>query len=60
MVAVAASTFALAAKDLYLADKYNFSTKDAKAMIEVCEKELPRSQSCEVVISVKVKENMND
>lgn len=35
---------------------FNFEAHDVAEMVRECEANLPRNQSCEVVISVKVKE----
>ena len=42
-------------KDNYKAN-FNFEAQEVAEMVRECEASLPRNQSCEVVISVKVRE----
>lgn len=53
---VFASLVALYANDSFLERKYGFDSTAARKILEECEASLPRNQSCEMVISVEVKE----
>lgn len=53
---VLASLVALYVYDPSLEHNYGFDSTAVRKILEECEASLPRNQSCEVVISVKVKE----